>query len=96
MAPVTNGRLLFKEVPIGACLLSRCTFLMVYLMRRFFRTGLGYPVPGQTTAYDDSEKIDPETVALNGGFLLKTLVLSIDPYLRRRMRPANHQSYSVR
>lgn len=57
---------------------------------------IGYPVPGQTTAYDDSEKIDPETVALNGGFLVKTLVLSIDPYLRGRMRAPESKSYSVR
>lgn len=56
----------------------------------------GYPVPGQTTVYDDSEKIDPETVALNGGFLVKTLVLSIDPYQRGRMRAPTSKSYSVR
>ncbi|EGN98194.1 hypothetical protein SERLA73DRAFT_74422 [Serpula lacrymans var. lacrymans S7.3] len=46
----------------------------------------GYPVPGQTTVYDDSEKIDLDNVPLHGGFLLKTLVLSIDPYIRGRMR----------
>ena len=31
--------------------------------------------------YDASQKIDLETVPLNGGFLLKTLVLSIEPYM---------------
>lgn len=47
----------------------------------------GYPEPGKTTVYDDSQTIDIDNVPLNGGFLLKTLVLSIDPYLRGRMRP---------
>jgi hypothetical protein len=46
----------------------------------------GYPEPGKSLIYDDSQSIDKETVPLNGGFLLKTLVLSIDPYLRGRMR----------
>jgi hypothetical protein len=31
--------------------------------------------------YDASQKIDLETVPLNGGFLLKTLILSIEPYM---------------
>ncbi|KAH9914710.1 alcohol dehydrogenase [Fomitopsis serialis] len=45
-----------------------------------------FPEPGKTTVYDDSETIDPDTVPLNGGFLVKVLVLSIDPYMRGRMR----------
>jgi NADPH-dependent curcumin reductase CurA len=45
----------------------------------------GYPEPGKTLVYDDANTIDLETVPLNGGFLLKTLVLSIDPYMRGRM-----------
>ncbi|KAI0701954.1 alcohol dehydrogenase [Cytidiella melzeri] len=53
----------------------------------------GYPVPGQTTVYDDSESIDVDTVQLNGGYLLKTLCVSIDPYLRGRMRDA--KSYTA-
>ncbi|KAJ7093537.1 alcohol dehydrogenase [Mycena epipterygia] len=55
----------------------------------------GYPIPGETTVYDTSETIDPETVSLNGGFLLKTLVLSVDPYMRGRMRSPDIPSYSV-
>ncbi|KAF9445125.1 NAD(P)-binding protein [Macrolepiota fuliginosa MF-IS2] len=47
----------------------------------------GYPEPGKTTIYDDSETIDVDTVPLNGGFILKTLVLSIDPYMRNLMQP---------
>ncbi|KAH9854530.1 NAD-P-binding protein [Lenzites betulinus] len=70
MAPVTNGRLLFNEVPVG------------------------YPVAGKTTVYDVSQTIDLESAPLNGGFLVKTLVLSIDPYLRGRMRDASVKSYS--
>ncbi|KAF9479962.1 NAD(P)-binding protein [Pholiota conissans] len=52
----------------------------------------GFPEPGKTTVYDTTQVIDPETVPLNGGFLLKTLELSIDPYMRGRMS-ANVKSY---
>jgi NADPH-dependent curcumin reductase CurA len=44
----------------------------------------GYPVPGKTTVYEEKE-IDLDTVPLEGGILIKTLVLSLDPYLRGRM-----------
>ena len=57
---------------------------------------IGYPEPGKTTVYDESETIDPDTVPLNGGFLVKTLVLSVDPYLRGKMRDPGVESYSVR
>ncbi|KAH7913965.1 alcohol dehydrogenase [Hygrophoropsis aurantiaca] len=53
----------------------------------------GYPIPRKTTLYDDSPTIDLDNVPLNGGFLLKTLVLSIDPYMRGRMRDASKPSY---
>lgn len=69
MPVVTNGRLLFNEVPAGV------------------------PEPGKTTVYDESQTIDLENVPLNGGVLLKTLVLSIDPYLRGRMRSPEVKSY---
>ncbi|KAI0918241.1 hypothetical protein AcV7_007041 [Taiwanofungus camphoratus] len=54
----------------------------------------GLPVPGKTTVYDASQSIDLEAAPLHGGFLVKTLVLSIDPYLRGRMRDASIKSYS--
>ncbi|KAF8908736.1 NAD-P-binding protein [Mucidula mucida] len=53
----------------------------------------GYPIPGRTTVYDTSQTIDLDTVPLNGGILIKTLVLSIDPYLRGNMRDASVKSY---
>ncbi|KAJ7830754.1 alcohol dehydrogenase [Mycena olivaceomarginata] len=52
-----------------------------------------YPVPGETTVYDTTQTLDLETVPLNGGFLVKTLVLSVDPYFRGRMAPAEKKSY---
>ncbi|KAJ7364782.1 hypothetical protein DFH08DRAFT_920974 [Mycena albidolilacea] len=55
----------------------------------------GYPVPGETTVYDTTETIDLENVALNGGFLLKTLVLSVDPYFRALMRGAHPASFKI-
>ncbi|EPS94416.1 hypothetical protein FOMPIDRAFT_1134389 [Fomitopsis schrenkii] len=45
-----------------------------------------YPEPGKTTICDDSQTIDIETTPLDGGFLVKTVALSIDPYMRGRMR----------
>ena len=48
----------------------------------FNKVPTGYPVPGETTVWDESQKIDLENVPLNGGFLLKVLVVSIDPYQR--------------
>ncbi|GJE91334.1 NADP-dependent oxidoreductase [Phanerochaete sordida] len=54
----------------------------------------GYPEPGKTTVYDETETIDLDNAPLNGGFLVKTLVLSIDPYLRGKMRDASVKSYS--
>ncbi|TFY56027.1 hypothetical protein EVJ58_g7883 [Rhodofomes roseus] len=53
-----------------------------------------FPEPGKTTVYDDSQTIDPDTVPLNGGFLVKTLVLSIDPFMRGRMRDPSIKSYA--
>ncbi|KAF8909589.1 alcohol dehydrogenase [Mucidula mucida] len=54
----------------------------------------GYPVPGQTLVHDTSQTIDLESVPLHGGILVKTLVVSVDPYLRSKMRDASIQSYS--
>ncbi|KAJ7464191.1 alcohol dehydrogenase [Mycena latifolia] len=53
-----------------------------------------FPVPGETTVYDASQTINPETEPLNGGFLIKTLVISIDPGIRGRMRSPAIKSYA--
>ncbi|KAI0088197.1 hypothetical protein BDY19DRAFT_949522 [Irpex rosettiformis] len=45
-----------------------------------------YPIPGKTTVYDESETIDLDNVPLNGGYLLKVLCVSLDPYMRGRMK----------
>lgn len=72
MAPLTNGRVIFNEIPKRE----------------------SYPEPGKTTVYDNSQKIDLDTVALNGGFLIKVLYVSVDPYMRGRMRNPEVKSYS--
>ena len=54
-----------------------------------------YPDPGKTTVYSDSETIDLEAAPLNGGFLVKTIALSIDPYLRGRMRDPGTKDHFV-
>ncbi|KAG9089284.1 hypothetical protein FS749_001449 [Ceratobasidium sp. UAMH 11750] len=53
-----------------------------------------YPVPGETTIYA-TENIDLDTVPLNGGVLVKTLYVSVDPYIRGRMRDPKIKSYSI-
>ncbi|KAF9266005.1 NAD(P)-binding protein [Marasmius fiardii PR-910] len=54
---------------------------------------IGYPSPGETTVYDDNRTIDLDNVALNGSMLVKLLVLSVDPYMRSRMREPHIKSY---
>lgn len=52
----------------------------------------GVPTPGEHTKLQTSD-IDLENAPLNGGVLLKNLFLSLDPYMRGRMRPAEVKSY---
>ncbi|KAJ6565814.1 alcohol dehydrogenase [Mycena vulgaris] len=52
-----------------------------------------FPIPGETTICDTTQTIDLDAAPLNGGFLIKTLVLSIDPYMRGRMRAPEVESY---
>ncbi|KAF8144001.1 hypothetical protein K438DRAFT_2029327 [Mycena galopus ATCC 62051] len=51
------------------------------------------PPKGTTTVYDTSETIDLDNVPLNGGVLIKVLLLSIDPYMRGRLRAPEIESY---
>jgi len=52
-----------------------------------------YPVPGEHLVVKKFP-FDVDTVELaKGEILLKNLVLSVDPYMRGRMRPANVKSY---
>ncbi|KAJ7758601.1 alcohol dehydrogenase [Mycena metata] len=55
----------------------------------------GFPVPGETTVYDTTPTIDLDTVSLNGGFLIKTLVLSVDPYFRVAMGGGSHPGFTL-
>ncbi|KIP06674.1 hypothetical protein PHLGIDRAFT_450503 [Phlebiopsis gigantea 11061_1 CR5-6] len=52
----------------------------------FMENPQGYPEPNKSIVHDNSHTIDPDTIPLDGGFLLKTLVVSIDPYIRTLMR----------
>ncbi|KAF5377333.1 hypothetical protein D9757_008008 [Collybiopsis confluens] len=55
----------------------------------------GYPIPGKTTVYDKSSTIDLENEPLNGNILVKTLSISVDPYLRGKMRGPGAKSYAA-
>ncbi|KAF8904831.1 hypothetical protein CPB85DRAFT_1376891 [Mucidula mucida] len=56
------------------------------------RFGWGVMAVSNPRAHDASQTIDLDNVPLNGGILIKTLVLSIDPYLRGKMRDASVKS----
>lgn len=87
MAPVKNGKVVFNSIPKGNIdeALKKKILLILYP---------GFPEPGKTTVYDESETIDLENVPLNGGILIKALEVSIDPYFRGRMRDPTIKSYS--
>ncbi|KAJ7144291.1 hypothetical protein C8R44DRAFT_602182, partial [Mycena epipterygia] len=53
------------------------------------------PVRGKITVYDTTEIIDLSNVPLNGGFLIKVLMLSIDPCMRDRLRAPGAESSMV-
>jgi NADPH-dependent curcumin reductase CurA len=61
----------------------------------YAKTPTGLPIPGEHLVYDNSPVIDLENVPLNGGFLTKTLVLSLEPYNRERMRDRSVASYAT-
>lgn len=55
----------------------------------------GAPVPGKDLVHDTSETIDLDNVPLKGGILAKALALSIDPYVRSRLREEHTKGYVV-
>jgi NADPH-dependent curcumin reductase CurA len=54
----------------------------------------GYPEAGKHIKYVKDRTIDLDTVDTQGGIVTKNLVISIDPYMRGRMRAATKESYS--
>ena len=82
MAPLENRRLIFNKYVTDGEDIHEHPTLFKHVAHNLIT---GYPVPGETLVCDDTEVIDPDTVSLDGGCLVKLLVLSIDPYLRRRM-----------
>ncbi|TEB24770.1 NAD(P)-binding protein [Coprinellus micaceus] len=54
----------------------------------------GHLKPGDLV-HDTSNKIDPDTVPLNGGILLKLIVLSPDPFMRTLMNSDGEPPYDL-
>jgi NADPH-dependent curcumin reductase CurA len=52
-------------------------------------------IPGQHTKYDDTPTINLRDVPLNGGFLTKTLMLSVDTVIRARMSDRSAPNYTT-
>ncbi|KAI8098466.1 uncharacterized protein BX664DRAFT_318774 [Halteromyces radiatus] len=59
----------------------------------FSKVPTTYPVVGEHVTVKKSE-FDLDAPLAEGEFILKTLVLSVDPYMRGRMRDASTKSYS--
>ena len=93
MTSVVNARVIFNSIPQGIMFLKKSSSNLKTLTT--FSWIQGFPEPGKTTVYDTSEKIDVEKVPLNGGLLIRVLELSIDPYMRNRMREPSIKSYLV-
>lgn len=53
----------------------------------------GYPVPGKDMKVVESN-IDLDAELPKGDFILKTLEISVDPYMRGRMRDPSIESYT--
>jgi NADPH-dependent curcumin reductase CurA len=60
----------------------------------FAEVPTGYPQAGKHLKYVQDRTIDIDTVDCQGGIVTKNLVISIDPYMRGRMRAAELKSYS--
>jgi NADPH-dependent curcumin reductase CurA len=60
----------------------------------FTEVPTGYPEPGKHIKYVKDRTIDLDTVDVQGGIVTKNLVISIDPYMRGRMRAPEKKSYS--
>lgn len=54
----------------------------------------GYPDPEKVFKVDRSQTFNVDSEQLNGGIAVKVLVLSIDPYLRHRMRAPGTSEYN--
>jgi len=93
MAPTTNRRVIFAEIPVGTYILFDGELIDLPFLINTRRAGV--PQPGKTMIYDTSHEIDLEHVPLNGGVLIRTLDLSIDPFMRGRMRQEDVKSYVV-
>lgn len=59
----------------------------------FTKIPSGYPVPGEHMKVVQST-IDLDAELPKGDFILKTLEISVDPYMRGRMRDSSVESYT--
>jgi NADPH-dependent curcumin reductase CurA len=59
----------------------------------FVEVPTGYPEVGKHIKYVKDRTIDLATVDTEGGIVTKNLVISIDPYIRGRMRAPGKESY---
>jgi NADPH-dependent curcumin reductase CurA len=86
MAPIINKRIILKEFPTGKHDTDNRHGNVYLNVSILSHPPLALPVPGQTTTLDASQAIDLDNVPLNGGVLVKTLVLSLEPYVLARMK----------
>ncbi|KAH8822869.1 hypothetical protein DL96DRAFT_1619606 [Flagelloscypha sp. PMI_526] len=68
---------------------------MVRNIRAIFNKVPSGPLDHHEVFKYDETSLDIESVPLDGGFLVKVLAVSIDPYMRNRMRPAGISGFAV-
>ncbi|KAI9499162.1 hypothetical protein BDB00DRAFT_221315 [Zychaea mexicana] len=80
---------------VPSLLFSQAIFEMPTLNKQviFSKVPTDYPVAGEHICVQDSS-IDLDAPLEEGQFLIKLLALSVDPYMRNRMRDASSQGYT--
>lgn len=79
MSPIQNARVYLASVPAGESIVLPIGESPIHEYQG------RYPQPGIDIVHDSSSTIDLEGIPLDGGLLVKTMVLSIDPWMRGQM-----------
>lgn len=97
MAPIPNPRVNYTKIPTHYPVAGKAlhNFSIISLHAHTYATQFRHRTQGEHLVYEaDVETIDLDNVPLNGGVLVKTLYLSVDPYMRNRMRDPSIPSYA--
>lgn len=83
MAPTTNARQIFNEIPTG------WSSSQLGSGQLSDATQTGYPIPGRTVVYDTAQSIDLENVPLRGNSLENLGLVDRSLFERSHERPGH-------